>query len=338
MASSDSHLTSTQTASVAPSTQTTAPEHSAAGSAPAHGQPSHGQPSHGESHAASHAPATGRPGTRPSELPEPSVELTEGWHCLHVFYQFNRAVLQQMSAEQLSSGANALAAALDPQGSEATKRLQTFIVSGHKADFGVILFDKDPLKIDAIHQAVLSGPLGPAIEPIYSFVSITEISEYVPSPQQYADRLASGGEDRNSPAFAAKVAAYEKRLPMMNEHRLFPELPTWPAMCFYPMNKSRVVGANWYTTAFTARNAMMAEHAQSGMAFSGRVTQVVTASVGLDDWEWGVTLWARNPQYLKEIVYKMRFDEASAKYGEFGQFFVGYLADAPAILKHCRVV
>ena len=82
---------------------------------------------------------------------------------------------------------------------------------------------------------------------------------------------------------------------------------------------------------------MMAEHAQSGMAFAGRVTQVVTASVGIDDWEWGVTLWARNPQYLKEIVYKMRFDEASAKYGEFGPFFVGYLADAATILKHCRI-
>ena len=81
----------------------------------------------------------------------------------------------------------------------------------------------------------------------------------------------------------------------------------------------------------------MAEHAQSGMAFAGRVTQVITACVGLDDWEWGVTLWARNPQYLKEIVYKMRFDEASAKYGEFGQFFVGYLADAATIVKHCRV-
>lgn len=289
--------------------------------------------------AETHAPATsGRPGARPSELPEPSVQLTEGWHCSHIFYRFNRAELQRLSVEQNREGATALAAALDPQSPNAPTRLQTFIISGHKADFGVVLFDACPLKIDAVHQAILAGPLGPAIEPVYSFISLTEISEYVPSPEQYADRLASGGEDRNSPAFAAKVAAYERRLPMMNQHRLYPELPTWPAMCFYPMNKSRVVGANWYTTAFTARNGMMAEHAQSGMAFSGRVTQVVTASVGLDDWEWGVTLWARNPQYLKEIVYKMRFDEASAKYGEFGPFFVGYLADADAILKHCRVM
>lgn len=285
----------------------------------------------------SHSSAGQRPGVRPSELPEPSVQLTEGWHCLHIFYRFKRDQLSQLSSEERTAGAEQLTAALDPSSKDAPTRLQTFIISGHKADFGVILFDADPLKVDAVHQAVLSGPLGQAIEPVYSFVSITEISEYVPSPQQYADRLASGGEDPDSPAFAAKVAAYEKRLPMMNQHRLFPELPAWPAMCFYPMNKSRVVGANWYTTAFTARNAMMAEHAQSGMAFAGKVTQVVTASVGLDDWEWGVTLWARNPQYLKEIVYKMRFDEASAKFGEFGQFFVGYQADASTILKHCRV-
>jgi chlorite dismutase len=83
---------------------------------------------------------------------------------------------------------------------------------------------------------------------------------------------------------------------------------------------------------------MMAEHAQSGMAFAGKVTQIVTVSVGLDDWEWGVTLWARRPDYLKDIVYKMRFDEASAKYGEFGQFFVGYVADASQIASHCRIV
>ena len=285
----------------------------------------------------SHSSSPQRPGVRPSELPEPSVQLTEGWHCLHIFYRFNRSELSRLTAEQRAAGAEQLAAALDPQRTDAPTRLQTFVISGHKADFGVILFDADPLKVDAVHQAVVAGPLGPAIESVYSFVSITEISEYVPSPQQYADRLASGGEDLNSPAFAAKVAAYEKRLPMMNQHRLFPELPDWPAMCFYPMNKIRVVGANWYTTPFTARNAMMAEHAQSGMAFAGKVTQVVTASVGLDDWEWGVTLWARNPQYLKEIVYKMRFDEASAKYGAFGQFFVGYQADVASILKHCRV-
>ncbi len=79
-------------------------------------------------------------------------------------------------------------------------------------------------------------------------------------------------------------------------------------MCFYPMNKSRLVGANWFSLPYSERSELMSEHAQSGMAFAGKVTQLVTAAVGLDDWEWGVTLWAKNPQYLKDIVYTMRYE------------------------------
>ncbi len=271
----------------------------------------------------------------PSELPEPSVEPTQGWHCMHVFYRFNRFALAQLSDSTKQAGMERLRDILDRSPDRAPLRMQSFLVAGHKADFGLVMFDPNPLKLDGVHQGILSSPIGAAIEPTYSFISLTEISEYVPSPEQYADRLRRGGQDPNSPAFAAKVAAYEKRLPMMNAQRLTPDLPQWPALCFYPMNKSRVVGANWFTTPFSRRNEMMAEHAQSGMLFAGRVTQIVTVSVGLDDWEWGVTLWARRPDYLKDIVYRMRFDEASAKYGEFGSFFTGYRADADAILAHC---
>lgn len=274
---------------------------------------------------------------RPSDLPEPSTTPSNGWHCTHMYYRLNRARLSQRTLEQRSRGREQLASILDPTSPDAPTRMQSFIVSGHKADFGLILLDSDPLKIDRVHQRLLQSELGPALEPTYSFVSLTEISEYVPSPEQYAARLKAGGEDPNSPALAAKVAAYEKRLPMMNNQRLTPELPNWPAMCFYPMNKSRVVGANWFTTPFSQRNAMMAEHAQSGMAFAGRATQVITVAVGMDDWEWGVTLWARCPDYLKDIVYKMRFDEASAKYAEFGPFYVGYLSSAEQIAEHCGI-
>jgi chlorite dismutase len=173
--------------------------------------------------------------------------------------------------------------------------------------------------------------------PTYSFVSMSEISEYLPSKEQYAQKLIKGGEDPSSSAFGAKVASYERRIPIMHAQRLAPEFPNWPAMCFYPMNKSRNVGANWFLEPFSIRTEMMAEHAQSGMAFAGRVTQLVTASAGLDDWEWGVTLWARNPQFLKDIVYTMRFDKASATFGEFGEFYVGYLASPQEILKHCCI-
>lgn len=273
--------------------------------------------------------------TAPSDLPEPSVQPAQGWHCTHIYYRFDRKALAMLGARKKSRAAEEMAAAIAPGSSHSPTQIQSFIVSGHKADFGLMMMDPDPLKIDGVHQKLLNSGIGQALDPVYSFISLTEISEYVPSPEQYAERLKAGGEDASSPAFEAKVAAYEKRLPMMNKQRLTPELPDWPAMCFYPMNKSRVVGANWFTTAFSSRNSMMAEHAQSGMAFAGKATQVVTVAVGVDDWEWGVTLWGRCPDYLKDIVYKMRFDEASAKYGEFGPFYVGYVADGAKIAKHC---
>jgi len=166
---------------------------------------------------------------------------------------------------------------------------------------------------------------------------VTEVSEYVPSVEQYGKRLVDEGEDPAGPAYAAKLKAYENREVMMRKQRLTPDFPTWPSTCFYPMNKKRKVGENWFALPFEDRNRMMAEHGRSGMAFGGKVTQLITVALGFDDWEWGVTLWARNPEFLKEIVYKMRFDEASARYAEFGPFYVSYVTTPENILSHCRV-
>ena len=279
----------------------------------------------------------GRP-PQSSGPPEVSLTPTEGWHCSHLYYRFDRAALAMLSPEARQRGAAELVATLDPNAAGAPARMQTSIVSGHKADFGLMLLDPDPLVIDAVHQRLLSGPLGPALVPAYSFVSLTEVSEYHLTAEQYAQRLVAEGEQRDSPAFAAKVKAYEQREQMMRKQRITPDLPSWPATCFYPMNKSRRVGANWFTVPWEERSRMMTEHGRSGMAFGGKVTQLITVALGFDDWEWGVTLWARNPQFLKEIVYKMRFDEASAVYAEFGPFYVSYVTTPEKMLMHCAVV
>lgn len=271
-----------------------------------------------------------------ANLPEPSVIPVQGWHCSHYFYRWDRRELAAIDPLELPKAKQEFVDCLNNL-EDRPQRMQLFLISGHKADIGLILMDPDPLRIDRIHQRLLSTRLGLALEPTYSFVSMSEISEYLPNKEQYAEKLIRSGEDPNAPAFQAKVASYERRLPVMLAQRLAPEFPTWPAMCFYPMNKSRNVGANWFLEPFSVRTEMMAEHAQSGMAFAGRVTQLVTASVGLDDWEWGVTLWARNPQFLKDIVYTMRFDKASATYGEFGDFYVGYLATPDEVLTHCCI-
>ena len=123
----------------------------------------------------------------------------------------------------------------------------------------------------------------------------------------------------------------------MRRQRLTPDFRPCPAMCFYPMNKKRKVGENWFLLDFEERNRQMAEHGRTGMTFAGKVTQLITVGIGLEDWEWGVTLWARNPEFLKDIVYRMRFDEASARYAEFGPFYTSYIATAEKMLEHCRV-
>ncbi|MEX0710702.1 MAG: hydrogen peroxide-dependent heme synthase [Pirellulales bacterium] len=280
---------------------------------------------------ASHAPAAQ---TSPADV---SLELSEGWHCTHIYYRFDRAALKQLGDRERAEGQAQLIATLDPAGPDAPARLQTSVVSGHKADFGLMLLDPNPLVVDAVHQRLMSGPLGPALVPTYSFVSLTEVSEYVPSVEQYGQRLVAEGEDPHGPAYQVKSKAYEAREEMMRRQRLTPDFPAWPNTCFYPMNKKRKVGENWFLLPFDERNRLMAEHGKSGMKFGGRVTQLITAAVGLDDWEWGVTLWARKPEFLKEIVYKMRFDEASARYAEFGPFFISYVMTPADMLRHCRV-
>ncbi len=274
------------------------------------------------------------PGRPAPQLPEPSTVPETGWHCSHYFYRFRReAIDSKLSPAHQRQFAEALA----PAAGDAPERLAAYWTSGHRADFAVMVMDPNPAVVDAVHQRILAPGLGKYIEATWSFVSMSEVSEYVPTVERYRERLVADGAEEDTPELAAKVSAYERRLPMMNQQRLRPEFPDWPAVCFYPMNKSRVPGANWFMEPFSRRNSMMAEHAQSGIAFAGRISQLISVGIGLDDWEWMVTLWARNPEYLKEIVYKMRFDQASAKYAEFGPFYVGYRASAMEILAHCQL-
>lgn len=276
--------------------------------------------------------------TRPSApLPDPTVCMTEGWHCLHIYYRIDQKALIALDPSDRAHGRAELIELLNPQGDYVPVRMQTSVVTGHRADLGIMMMDADPLKIDSITQRIRASRMGTALVPTYSFVSITEVSEYVPSVEQYADRLRREGSSPDDPAFQAKLNAYQQRLPAMNQQRLYPELPPFPVMTFYPMNKSRVPGANWYLEPFSVRSEMMAEHATSGIRFAGRVSQLITASTGFDDWEWGVTLWSRAPEHIKEIVYQMRFDKASAGYAEFGPFYVSYIMGAKEALEHLRV-
>ena len=165
---------------------------------------------------------------------------------------------------------------------------------GHKADIAFMALAPDWRTLRTLQSALRDA----GVDIVESYVSITEVSEY------------------------AKGMPEE-----MLRARVYPQLPPdgLNAFCFYPMSKKREGHANWYATSFDERNDMMREHGKSGRTFSGRVVQLVTGSTGLDDHEWGVTLFAKSPDVIKDVVYTMRFDKGSALYGEFGTFYVGYL-------------
>lgn len=174
-------------------------------------------------------------------------------------------------------------------------------VLGHKADVAFMALASDLWVLRRLQTALQ----GAGLEVVDSYVSLTEISEY-----------AEGVPDE------------------LKQARLHPQLPPEGkrAWCFYPMSKRRDAAGNWFTLPFDARKELMYEHGTSGRKFAGRVLQVVTGSAGIDDYEWGVTLFAVNPDDLKEVVYTMRFDRASAIYAEFGPFYTGMVADLGAVL------
>jgi chlorite dismutase len=259
-----------------------------------------------------------------------------GWHFLHLFYRIDRAALAALPESAREEGRRALVGALTRRDG-GPDQLQCLAVPGHKADFGVMAAGPDLKAIHAVETAIQASPLGPALIPTYSFYSVTEVSEYVPDAEQYGEVLKREGVDPESPTFQTKVAAYAQRLGPMNRQRLTPEFPDWPCLVFYPMSKMRQGEQNWYLLPFEERAELMSQHGKSGMKFAGKVTQVITASTGLDDWEWGVTLWARNPSYLKDIVYTMRFDESSAKYALFGPFYFGYILPPAELVDAIRI-
>jgi chlorite dismutase len=262
----------------------------------------------------------------------------EGWHVLHLFYRVDRARLAALSPDRREQGRDELRRVLRAAPPGAPEQLQAFAVPGHKADFGLVMAGPDLKALHDVQMSIQASSLGPALVPSYSFYSITEVSEYVPDAEEYGRILRDReGLDPAGSMYQAKVAAYTERLGPMNRQRLYPEFPTWPCLCFYPMSKTRQADQNWYLLPFAARSELMSHHGRSGMKFAGRVLQVITASTGLDDWEWGVTLWARNPSYLKEIVYTMRFDESSAKYALFGDFYFGYILPPDELLETIRL-
>ena len=135
--------------------------------------------------------------------------------------------------------------------------------------------------------------------------------------------MGEKGLTEGTPEFETALKEFDERMAHYLKHRLYPVLPDWPVICFYPMSKRRNGGDNWYSLDYESRRNLMAGHAKVGRTYSGRILQLITGSTGLDEYEWGVTLLAKDTIDIKSIVYEMRFDEVTARYGEFGDFYIG---------------
>jgi chlorite dismutase len=245
------------------------------------------------------------------------VTPSVGWGVLHLYFHVDRT-----RAEQEPGAAKRIVDAVDSLHADGHQALVTAVL-GHKADLGVMALGPDLARLHAFQQELLAEPL----EPATSFVSLTELSEYSMTEDDERERLRDEEGVTDAAAVEERLGPWRERIAHYRENRLHPQLPHKRLLCFYPMSKRRDADDNWYLLPFEERKRLMTGHARVGRTYAGRVIQLITGSVGLDDWEWGVTLLADDAAVLKEIVNEMRFDEVSARYAEFGPFLTGLVLE-----------
>jgi hydrogen peroxide-dependent heme synthase len=253
-----------------------------------------------------------------SELPPATLE---GWYALHQIVSLNWDALHDLDSpgrDALAADAVALFGALNREDEPGWS--MAFQVVGGGADVMFVHFRETLDALGAAELRVKRSRFGWMARPVYDYTSITEAGLYGATADAAAEAEPGSKEFHR---ILGELAAAERGSAHVHV-RLFPEVPEGMRyVCFYPMSKRRVHPDNWYALPVAERNRMMREHGLSGRRYAGKIFQVITGSVGFDDWEWGVTLFARDPLEFKRIVTELRYDEASTRFGEFGEFFVG---------------
>jgi chlorite dismutase len=227
--------------------------------------------------------------------------------------------LDEATRKNVAEGALGALATME-QGKEEQSAL--FSMLGHKGDLLIIHFRRTLEALNSAELSVANLKLAEFLEPTTSYLSVVELGLYEATVRLY-ESLKEKGAQPGSPEWTQAVDAETANQRKMVAPRLWPPIPARRYVCFYPMNKLRGESKNWYSAPITERQKMMADHGVIGRKYAGQVTQIISGSIGFDDWEWGVDLFADEPLVFKKLVYEMRFDEASAVYGQFGAFFVG---------------
>lgn len=255
-----------------------------------------------------------------------TVEASSGWGVLHLFYDVDPDAGDLAAAESILGALNSFT-------EQAPHQVCTFAVLGHKAALGIMAIGPDLARLQALQYALNRSPLIPT----WSYFSLTEASEYAMTADDERDRLRAEESITDATEIETRLAAWNERIEHYREQRIHPQLPDRKAISFYPMSKRRTGTDNWYALSFAERKNFMMGHAAVGRRYAGRVTQLITGSTGLDDWEWGVTLFADDPGELKAIVAEMRFDAVSVRFAEFGPFITGLVLEPAVALRRVGV-
>ncbi|MDR3700483.1 MAG: heme-dependent peroxidase [Candidatus Sulfopaludibacter sp.] len=259
-----------------------------------------------------------------SETALPPVPLTvEGASVLHQMMRFRWTAWRAASPEQRGEILTQAVAALKSMEQPADGRQSAvFSLLGHKGDLMLVHFRRSFEELNQAELTLARLRLNDYLEPVNSYLSIIELGLYESTTKIYTD-LASKGVQPNSDEWKVEIESVLQRQRQAMAPRLWPEIPPAKYLCFYPMDRRRGESVNWYTEPMADRKRMMHEHGMVGRRYAGEVKQIITGSIGFDDWEWGVDLFAEDPLVFKKLIYEMRFDYVSAVYAMFGAFLVG---------------
>jgi len=249
----------------------------------------------------------------------------EGWSVLHMYYRIDRALWSSLEEKEQEDGLEEFMSLLVAAEQEEDLQVVAQGVIG-KSDFGLVIVHPKIERVQRFTQEVAATMLGACFETTYSYLSLSEVSEYQTSTGDFARKLIDDeGLAPDTEDFQKKLGAFSERMEHYAAARLYPQLPgkDMPVICFYPMSKQRGDRYNWYALSLAERKRLMGEHATSGRRYAGRIQQLVTSSTGIDDWEWGVTLFSKDLKAIRDIVYELRYDEGSTFYGLFGDFYIG---------------
>ncbi|MGH9608465.1 MAG: hydrogen peroxide-dependent heme synthase [Bryobacteraceae bacterium] len=268
-----------------------------------------------------------------AELPPAPLTL-EGATVLHQMFRVRRAALRAAPVSTRRRAIDEAARVLGEMEQRAADGhpAQTAVYSqiGHKGDLLLLHFRES---MEAAHRAELAVAqleLSDYLEATHSYLSMVELGLYESSAKAYG-QLAEKGHEPHSAEWQAGIDEVTRRQAAAMTPRLWPEIPQSRYLCFYPMDRKRGEAKNWYLESMAERQRLMQEHSAIGRRYAGCVRQIITGSIGFDDWEWGVDLFADDPLVFKKLIYEMRFDEASAIYALFGMFYVGLRVAAAQI-------